>query len=420
MFLCKRFWKFNVRLLILLIGCIVFVWNCVILLRHFESSNTININNKNYDNNIYYIPVPSIKQKNTIYNPNKEMNTKVVSTSSKYENNHNHYNNQNIYNETSACLLIMDDNHFLIEWIAYHYHVIHLRHIIIAIDPRSQTSSYEIIQRWKNYINITVWYNYKDYITNTTIIHDAEERVKIVLQNAKVKYNYDLIQHRARQRLFYSQCMIEHLQQNRGYTLFIDTDEFISINYPTLINLRPYYQQHSIHLPTIDEPGSVLQLMNYEQQYFPLNVDNANSTSGVAINSTLSPCIQIPRLRYGTMELPDLQKQAKHSIQHDVVKNVSHYATLRWQIHANMNNYNMNRISKTIIDLNRISYNEIYTNFPIVESIHKPIPNYCTRRKLHIRTNEQIFVIHHYIGTYEQYMFRNDSRIGNERSEKVL
>ena len=35
----------------------------------------------------------------------------------------------------SSCLLIMDDNHYLIEWLAYHYHVLPLRRLIVATDP---------------------------------------------------------------------------------------------------------------------------------------------------------------------------------------------------------------------------------------------------------------------------------------------
>lgn len=41
---------------------------------------------------------------------------------------------------TAACLLIMDDNHFLIEWLAFHYYVLRLRYLIVAVDPRSTTT----------------------------------------------------------------------------------------------------------------------------------------------------------------------------------------------------------------------------------------------------------------------------------------
>ncbi len=40
----------------------------------------------------------------------------------------------------AACLLIKDDNHLLIEWIAYHYLTLPLRYLVIAVDPDSFSS----------------------------------------------------------------------------------------------------------------------------------------------------------------------------------------------------------------------------------------------------------------------------------------
>jgi Glycosyltransferase family 92 len=311
---------------------------------------------------------------------------------------------------SAACLLIMDDNHFLIEWVAYHYHVLNLRRLIVAVDPRSRTSPGQILNRWSDFMNITIWWNDTDYISNLEELKLAEDRVRIVSENAKVTPKSELIRHRARQRLFYSHCLLEHKRSNSGWTVFVDTDEFLSINYEALHKLRPQYDQ-SIE-PSMAEPGSVLKLLQYEQQYY--------SVFRTMNNLTSSPCVQIPRIRYGTVESniemdPDLEKGRL-----PIHFNASHFATLRWKVHANSNNYGMNRISKTMIDLGRIDEQYLYDRHPIVESIHKPIPGpFCTQRKLHIRSTEQIFLIHHYLGTYEQYTFRNDARTGNERSLKV-
>ena len=37
----------------------------------------------------------------------------------------------------SACMLVMDDNHRLTEWLAYHYHVLPLRYLVVAVDPKA-------------------------------------------------------------------------------------------------------------------------------------------------------------------------------------------------------------------------------------------------------------------------------------------
>lgn len=35
----------------------------------------------------------------------------------------------------SACLLVKDENNNLPEWIAYHYHNLPLRYLVVAVDP---------------------------------------------------------------------------------------------------------------------------------------------------------------------------------------------------------------------------------------------------------------------------------------------
>ena len=392
-------WKhFNGCSVFVIIGCIISLRNSLLVLKQYYRGHTHQFSDK--------IDIPIISSSSTYVEV-----THQAKHIEQHDESLSHKGSRERRETSAGCLLIMDDNHFLIEWIAYHYHVVNLRHLIVAIDPRSQELPDEIVQRWSDHMNISVWYNYSDYrLSNETAILEAEERVQIVLRNAKEPYNYNLIQHRARQRLFYSQCMIEHQQSslNRGWTLFLDTDEFVSINYPMMSTLRPFYHLNDITIPSVSEPGSVLKLLQLEQVYFNKEVQQSN-------NMTSSPCIQIPRFRYGTMEVPTTIKQSSLP----KMINTSHFATLRWQIHAKTNNYSMNRISKTIIDLSRISAEELYNNFPIVESIHKPLPLHCARRKLHIRSTQQIFIIHHYLGTHEQYTFRKDSRSRNERNEKV-
>jgi hypothetical protein len=57
----------------------------------------------------------------------------------------------------SACLLVKDDNKILPEWLAYHYEVLPLRRLIIAIDPLSTTSPEPILQAYRKIgMNITV------------------------------------------------------------------------------------------------------------------------------------------------------------------------------------------------------------------------------------------------------------------------
>jgi hypothetical protein len=305
-----------------------------------------------------------------------------------------------------ACLLVMDDNHFLIEWLAFHYHVLPLRQLIIAIDPRSRTNPESILDRWKDLIDITIWKDASHILHNDTEVREAEEWVR--LKFAADAPSPHLIRHRARQRLFYYHCLQQYKQQQHlSYVLLTDTDEYISINYPTLIHM---YGTEVADAVPITEPGSVLKLLNYHRNMYP----DSNLTS--------SSCIQIPRLRYGTVETTTTDNNYSQPLLPTSLQtslNGSHFATLRWHHHANFENYQQNRISKTIIDVSQIDIRHIRP----VDSIHRPVRKYCGRRKLHIRPNQQILLIHHYLGTYQQYAAReNDARRsgGQERSIEMF
>jgi Glycosyl transferase family 2 len=308
-------------------------------------------------------------------------------------------NERNRNDSFAACLLVMDDNHYLTEWLAYHYHVLPLRHLIVAVDPRSRTSPAVILNRWKDAINITVWWKDTDFVANATEFDEAESWISIKFQSDNPSAN--LIRHRARQRLFYYHCMQEHKKAHRKWTLLTDSDEFLTVNYDTVRALRSDDEESVA--PPISEPGSVLKLLQHELQYHPGN------------NITSTPCVQIPRIRFGTVETDpvDLQAGVPADLRQDL--NASHLATLRWRKHAAPTNYQQNRISKVIVDLSRVEWRYLEP----VDSIHKPVNQYCKRRKLHIRADEQLLLIHHYLGTWAQYSYRSDARAGNERSQRV-
>jgi hypothetical protein len=59
-------------------------------------------------------------------------------------------------NNFTFCLLLKDDNEVLNEWLAYHYHTINLRHLIVAIDPSSSTSPSLIFQEWRQLFGLQV------------------------------------------------------------------------------------------------------------------------------------------------------------------------------------------------------------------------------------------------------------------------
>ena len=67
----------------------------------------------------------------------------------------------------AGCLLIKDQNMLLPEWLAYHYTVLPLRRLIVAVDPLSYTDPASVLDQWSSLINITIWHDEKIYWKNS-------------------------------------------------------------------------------------------------------------------------------------------------------------------------------------------------------------------------------------------------------------
>jgi hypothetical protein len=138
-----------------------------------------------------------------------------------------------------ACLLIMDDNHFLIEWLAYHSYVLPLKQLIVAVDPKSKTSPTEILDRYRHFIEIQEWTD-PDYMTNVTTAAQPMESSKNSSSERVQVYDMYLL----RQRMFYMECMkaITLRQQQNPTGLRISHVAII-----TTKNGRPTLDKHQIN-----------------------------------------------------------------------------------------------------------------------------------------------------------------------------
>jgi hypothetical protein len=124
----------------------------------------------------------------------------------------------------AACLLMKDDNVILPEWLAYHYQVLPLRHLIIGLDPFSLTAPDKIANEFrKEGMDITIWVE-DDYffrgqfsINRRVFANDTHE--------AKVAgYLW-------RQRAFMTRCLREFKRRDVRWTLLVDTDEYLTYNH---------------------------------------------------------------------------------------------------------------------------------------------------------------------------------------------
>jgi len=282
--------------------------------------------------------------------------------------------------ELSACLIIMDDNHFLIEWIAYHYHKVNLRHLIITSDPNSKTKPIKILDRWKDRIKIEEW-NETRFLSKTFS--------KMVKAQSTGKNGEKLASHRVRQSNFNLECLKSFKRQNRGWTLLIDSDEYLLAN--------DYADNET--------STNVLTLLG------ELNIPNTSLFSSV-----YSPCLPIHRVQFSARESPIEKVQ-------QMVPPGFHgndFQTMRWR------KFGLNETwlkthwgatcgivrhipNKVMIDLRRLKPSEL-SKSRNSGNPHQPL-TICPKN-VYSSILETPFVLNHYMGTPEQWFYRAGDKRG--------
>ena len=144
-----------------------------------------------------------------------------------------------------GCLMIMDDNHFLVEWLAYHYHTLPLRHLFVLVDDKSQTSPLSILERWQDKMTIEV-------------VDWKWPGVLIPVPEGDYLENQTEIRHYiGRQNMFLQQCMQTYKRRNwNSWIIMTDTDEFVGNNRWQHGKAHPLFDGV---IPSANETGSVMR-----------------------------------------------------------------------------------------------------------------------------------------------------------------
>lgn len=132
-------------------------------------------------------------------------------------------------NYMAGCLLVMDENFRLREWLAYHHHVLPLKRLIVAVDPDSKTSPDEIFDQYRKELGMLI----------TTWTDDDLGAWEPLPARPNVGQKRD--RHRTRQARFLKQCMQHLSTEGWTWTALWDTDEYLTFNgfdepKPTLTN----------------------------------------------------------------------------------------------------------------------------------------------------------------------------------------
>ncbi|CAB9500302.1 expressed unknown protein [Seminavis robusta] len=273
----------------------------------------------------------------------------------------------------------MDDNHFLIEWLAYHFYVMPMRRLIILVDPGSMTTPQPILDRWKDWIDVTVWHE-----------EDIFPNGPPTPKNPK-KNTTKLGQHRARQRTFLMKCLQQLHKERRGWVFVTDTDEYTMVNDLLRDPQKTAFFRQNVTLPEQSEPGSIMKLLKQG--------DAKHLVNGEYIHNM--PCITMARRTFSTKEM-------KNSSKTFLGYTKANFQTLHWKYYDKLF-----KPGKALVNLKKIRYRDINSQ----PSVHRPISNktICTG-KLAIIEQDSIFAVNHYPGNLHQMLFRKDDARGAENN----
>ena len=367
----------------------------------------------------------------------------------------------------AACLLTMEDDFVLPEWIAYHYTKLPLRRLIVAVDPRSRTQPNHILDRWNDdFIRITVW--------NDTQFFPLSYRLSIMESQNRMEHNKSKTlaerhtsMHRFRQRFFYMKCLRQlkreyhqkydrtiietlatgdHREQTTSssssssssvssppsWVILIDSDEFLqSPNpnwkyYPWLID--QLHNQRTRHETTAETSVKTVNKMpsvhnNMEQSKSRssddwtalelldrLQLDSRETTGPMSLSSV---CIGLPRLLFGTKKNSHqpIDEEGGADQLNDLLATLNlsfpDLMTTQWTSHGELMDTKVNRAGKSMVNLKNVPYESF--SFRNTDT-HRPLMDFCTEQDVWIQNVDSPFVVRHYIGTFRQWSSRADAR----------
>ena len=270
------------------------------------------------------------------------------------------------------------------EWIAFHYHTANLRNLIITSDPNSKTRPTKILDRWRDRIKIQEW-NETRFLPKTF--------KKMVKAEQAGKNGEKLANHRVRQSKFNLECLKSLKRQNLGWTILIDSDEYLLTN--------NYIDNGTLSTTSVPE------LLR------EIHIPNVSSFS-----NSYSPCLPIHRIQYSAHEsnITDVENQ-------EVIPPGFHgndFQTMRWRkfgfretwvdTHWDTSCGAVRNIpNKVIIDLRRLKLSDLNKTSQ-TGNPHQPL-DICPEN-IYSKISDTPFILHHYMGTPEQWFYRGGDKRG--------
>lgn len=356
------------------------------------------------------------------------------------------------------------------EWLAYHYHALSLRHLVVAVDPSSTTNPRSLFDKFQTLLpdlQIEQWSD-QDFMPNFFLngsyelapnfmgveLHDKETYEHWYTTNkvgpVKRRDMTHVNNHRYRQTRFLSQCS-RHLVQRypppqQPLLATLDSDEYLVVN-PWIVNSDPFAntsQRPPEHVRASKSSGSPSKKPNWRL----LEAGSILQWLVDSHNITNTECLPIPRLLFGSVETNAsddttlamvrgdnaavaTSKNSKSTRLLSIPRSSTQLDTLRWKFHADFND-TRNFQQKVILNLHQIpngnddnkksstpftsqKMDEIWGDH--VNSVHRPSRRYCPKEtSTDLFFHSSAVAAFHYIGSMERYFSRpHDLRRNRKR-----
>lgn len=311
-----------------------------------------------------------------------------------------------------ACLMIKEDNDLLYEWLAYHYTVLPLRYVFVGSDEGNRQDPTQVLHRW-NIANTKLQYwvvNASDFTSSRPpgkFTGSSRRQYSVEHEEAHHSFVH-------RQRGFITKCVQFLKSQGLHWVIFIDTDEFLVMN-----RLHEEEKKATMHHNDLTDQTanksvqSVAYRMRHSLPPIESDITVVDTIRRLERIDSLGSCYTMPRLLYGALENVTCFDAAAIT---QVAQSKFHYSelsTLRFTQHARKGDFAKSKYGKVMMNLSRLS-NETMTRTP--KNIHCPYKPEC-KPGASGNFAESSFYLNHYIGSWERYASRQDSRRNREEWE---
>ena len=336
-------------------------------------------------------------------------------------------NSSSLQNDTmAACLYIMDDTIRLTEWVAYHYTVLPLRRLIVAVDPKSQRPDKiaRVLDRWRNYIQLDVMYNdswielKEDEGWNRQVYFrnprtDQLEKRPWLVEGKSDHFKSQ--EHKRRQNSFIAKCLHKlGTEHDHRWALIMDSDEYLVYNYiaaeyedqneeysvtewmtkEQLQRQRRYQLPLRNHLPKIRDQKTVAEYLHHY-------ADKVEKVTGEPPR-----CYRFPHLVFLTPSEEQekqlgQQQQQQQQRQQRPGETTDDPSSLLSTLMLTKAGARTSNFSKSLLDLSTAQSTSWFTYKQVI-NVHTPIRRMCGKRKLNGDTGSgadfisSLLRIHHY------------------------